>query len=195
VCRRLYSLSNDDVLWKAMHAKVSCGRAPAFKHHVDYGKSWKWVFFAECMPTTKPCYWRDSGVFTSRFTATLYTINSAGDYADDESALYFHGYARSTNLYHPELKFSGEGLWWRGLLREPYEDMPEDERGRTDINRPFNFETTTEGTGYAVIDRTFYKGEWKDHKPHGRGRAVYPDGSVYCGDFAGGKAIAINNIQ
>ena len=39
---------------------------------------------------------------------------------------------------------------------------------------------------YTYHDGSKYTGEWKDSKPHGRGKMEFPDGNIYEGNFGNG---------
>lgn len=41
---------------------------------------------------------------------------------------------------------------------------------------------------YIKCRETHYQGNWFQGMPHGKGRAIYPDGSYYIGNFKDGEA-------
>ena len=44
---------------------------------------------------------------------------------------------------------------------------------------------------YTYPNGDVYEGDWRDGKPHGRGKMTYPNGDVYEGDWLHGKANGI----
>jgi hypothetical protein len=192
VCRHLNDIACDDKLWKALFHRFSSGRPPLTQHHARCGKSWKWLAVVEALDLGDSHKHRAGTVVSLKsehdaHSPVAYT-RCAGDGIFDPAAgrLVLHGYG----FYHNESPHTVEmeGLWWKDAFYERAASMPAHERGRTDINRPFDPETTADGTGYAVLrGNVFYKGEWKNHKPHGWGRSVDGDyGTEYEGEWSNG---------
>jgi hypothetical protein len=208
-CRLLYDTLKDKRLWKTLFFRMSSGRPPVTRHHKHHGKSWKWLAITESLEREWPREARLRGVAAyidkdedaSPFHHYWYVGDCISDGEDDygqrKTALHGYGF---THTYSQDTSSTplllSEGLWWKGDLCESSEEMPEDERVRADLNRPFDPAVNIDGTGYAMIDwvvtfgcyNTFYKGEWRNGKPHGYGRSNFSTvNNFYEGEWRNGR--------
>lgn len=208
-CRRLSAVIDDEELWKAFFHRWLGVRPLMTIHHAYYGKSWKWLATVESLPRDWPrsvrvrsvaAYFDDHDTPFQQRWRVGDCIFREDQYGAPKPTIHGYGYAynQMTESIVPShiTPRVEEGLWWQGRLCETPQHMPRYERGRADLNRPFDPETTADGTGYALFgpqnERTFYKGEWKNHLPDGRGRLFRQDGysgsvTLYDGGWRNGQ--------
>ncbi|BBI30187.1 MORN repeat-containing protein [Acanthamoeba castellanii medusavirus] len=197
-CQRLRDLADDEAPWRALCARLAA-------HHPIAGlanetrRTPRWLAFVHELWRLRPSEAR-MGTMISR----VWHLEGRGGpsfWQAGEAPLiingraHFHGFAFTYD--EQSKKITQQGLWWEDMFIESMDEMPERERGRVDLNRPFDPATAADGTGYAVIEGdqsqrlAFYKGEWKGGRPHGHGRMRYWDDTYgddeYEGEWCDGR--------